>query len=203
MRSTAVLLCAALISACGPREAVKEEPPATAVLFPASEVCTYPALGPGKTFSKLAGGNWSALDPRDANSLFECCAASRSVRMVDDGTSLIQVDFSASGVKDGASMISFDYMATGSGPIPNESTYRNVFVNLVDSVIKQGLKNPPPELFRRKISNLKSYSPPGKGSAEAFDIGAGFVTLSREASPDGQSVNISVKIYPDVAFKLE
>ena len=203
MKKICFLLLAAVISACGPREAANEERPATSVLFPAAETCTYPTLAPGKTFSKLGGGTWSALDPHDANSLFECSGANPSVRIVDDGSSLIQVDYAATGVKEGASMISLDYTVSGSGPIPNESTRRNVFTNLVDLIVKEGLKDPLPDLFRRKMNNLQSYAQPGKGSAENFDIGTGFVSLTREASQDGQSVNIAVKIYPDTSSKLK
>jgi hypothetical protein len=203
MKQTIFLLFAAILCACGPGESTVEEPPAPAVLFPATEACTYPSLAAGKTYSKLGGGTWAALDAQDANSLFECSGSIRSVKILDDGKSLIQVDYAVTGTKDGASMISLDYTASGPSPIPNESTHRNVFMNMVDTVVKEGLKNPLPDLFRRKMSNLKSYAQPGKGSAENFDIGTGFVSLSREASPGWQSVNMAVKIYPDAAFKLQ
>lgn len=100
-------------------------------------------------------------------------------------------------------MISLDYSVQGKSPIPNESTYRNVFANLVEMISKQALGTAPPELFRRKISNLSSFSETGKGSAENFDVGPGFVSLSRETSVDRSSIDIKVMLYPDIGLKLQ
>ncbi len=173
------------------------------IYFAPAEVCTFPALSPAKTFSRLGGGKWGSSNPETAGASFECVGANGRVQMFNDTGRTIDVDYFATGVEEGASLITLSYAAAGSGPITNESTYRNVFANLAELISKQGLKAAPSELFRKKLLNLVSYDSPGNGGDEIFDVGEGFVTLSREATPDKLNINISVKFYPDVALKLK
>lgn len=170
--------------------------------FPAAEVCSYPAAGPGKVFINLSGGTWTLSNPSEPASAFECAGAKTSVQMLNSGGSVVQVEYVATGVEKGSSLISLTYTASGSGPIPNESTYRNAFGNLVDAVSRQGLGVGPPELFKKKLSNLSSYSQSGKGFTENFDVGKGFVSLTREATPNSE-IKVYVKLFPDVVLKLE
>ena len=162
----------------------------------------YPGSGATKTFRNLGGGTWSSSNLFDPSVPYECVGTKRTVQLFNEGDAVIEVEFYATGVKDGASMISLGYSSIG-GPIANETTYRNVFTNLAENISKQGLKAAPPDLFRKKLSNLASYSEPGKGFAESFDVGTGFVSLTREASADRMNISISVRFYPDVSLKLD
>jgi len=198
-----IVLFAAVLVGCGINHTANNEQAVAKQLFPADEVCTYPVNAPGKVFSNLGGGNWAPSDPQDLKSAFGCDGLNPLVQIFGDDRSSIEVEYSATGVKDGGSMITLDYRATGTGPIPNESTFRNAFANLLDVVSRHSLKTALPDLARRKLSNLKSYSKPGVYSAENFDAGAGFISLSRTASPDGHSVAVKAKFYPDRGFKLE
>jgi hypothetical protein len=188
-------------AACQKTESV-ETKQAEPAYFPASDVCNYPAAGPGKVFINLSGGKWARSNPLEAGSSFECTGVKSSVQLVSSGSSLIEVQYVATGVEKGSSLISLTYIATGSGPVPNESTYRNAFANLVDAVSRQGLGAAPPDLFKKKLSNLSSYSQPGKGFTENFDVGKGFVSLTREAAPNSE-IKVYVKLFPDVSLKLE
>lgn len=192
-------LTAAFLGCGGIRqpEAPKPEP----IYFSPAEVCGYPATSPAKTFTRLGGGKWGSSDAAIAGAAYECVGANNKVQLFKDGGS-IEVDYFVTGVETGASMITLNYAATSSQPIPNESTYRNVFANLTELISRQGLKAIPSDLFRKKLSNLNSYDKPGEGSDEIFDVGAGFVALSREASPDKLNINVAVKFYPDVNLKL-
>lgn len=198
---TAVILTAALVAVgcSGFNQAEAPKPPP--IYFPGSEVCGYPAASPAKTFTKLGGGTWASSDPKTAGAPFECSGANNKVQLFNDGA-LIEVDYFVTGVEEGASMITLNYAASGTSPIPNESTYRNVFANLSEIISKQGLKAAPDEFFRKRISNLNSYAKPGTGTDEIFNVGPGFVALSREASDDKLNINISVKYYPDINLKL-
>lgn len=188
-------------AACQKAETIESKPPEP-VFFPAADVCDYPAAGPGKVFINLSGGKWAKSNPLESGSPFECTGVKSSVQLFSSGDSLIEAQYVATGVEKGSSLISLTYTATGSGPIPNESTYRNAFANLVDAVSRQGLGAVPPELFKKKLSNLSSYSQPGKGFTENFDVGKGFVSLTREAAPNAE-IKVFVKLFPDVALKLE
>jgi hypothetical protein len=196
-----LLLAAFVFAGCRKTESV-ETKPVEPVYFPAADVCNYPQGGPGKVFINLGGGTWGASDPTVPEAMFECVGSKGSVQLFKDDSSAIEVEYVATGVEKGSSLISLTYTASGSGPIPNESTNRNVFANLVDAVSRQGLGASPPELFKKKLSNLASYSQPGKGFTENFDIGKGFVLLTRESSGPSD-IRVYVKFFPDVVLKLE
>lgn len=196
------VLAALLFTASCQKEKPVETKPVEITYFPAADVCTYPATGPGKLFINLSGGKWTLSNPNEAASAFECVGAKSRVQMVSSGGSIVEVEYVATGVEKGSSLISLTYTATGSGPIQNESTYRNAFANLVDAVSRQGLGSAPPDLFKKKLSNLSSYSKSGQGFTENFDVGKGFVSLTREATPNAE-IRVYVKLFPDVALKLE
>lgn len=196
-----VFLAVLFLSGCRQTETA-ESKPAEPVYFPASEVCSYPAGGPGKVFINLSGGNWQPSNPSEPGAPYECVGAKSSVQMVNSGGSVVDVQYAATGDAKGSSLISLTYTATGSA-IPNESTNRNAFANLVEAVSRQGLGAAPPDLFRRKLSNLSSYSQPGKGFTENFDVGKGFISLTREASPNNSEIKVFVKLFPDVALKID
>lgn len=200
-RVAALLLIMLFAGACKKEEPVETKPVEPAY-FPAADVCSYPAAGPGKVFINLSGGKWTLSNPNEPASAFECVGAKSSVLMVNSGGSTIEVQYVATGVEKGSSLISLTYLATGSGPIPNESTNRNAFANLVDAVSRQGLGAAPPELFKKKLANLSSYSPSGKGFTENFDVGKGFLSLTRETTPNSE-IKVYVKLFPDVSLKLE
>lgn len=195
-----ILVLGVIAAACSAAKEV-EVKPVDPVYFPPAEVCQYPGSGLAKTFRNLGGGTWSSSNPSDPAVPYECVGAKRTVQMFNDSGAVIEIEFYATGVQEGSSMISLSYSSTG-GPILNETTYRNVFANLAENISKQGLKAPPPELFRKKLSNLASYSEPGKGFAESFDVGPGFISLTREASADRLNISVSVRFYPDIALKL-
>lgn len=199
--NTAVTLTASLIAigCSGFRQTEAPKPPP--IYFPGPEVCGYPSASPAKTFMRLGGGKWASSDPKTTGAPFECVGANNKVQLVNVGA-LIEVDYFVTGTEEGASMIALNYAASGTSPIPNESTYRNVFANLSEIISKQGLKGAPDEFFRKRISNLNSYAKPGVGSDEVYNVGPGFVALSREASEDKLNINISVRYYPDINLKL-
>lgn len=199
LKTFPIVFAALFAVGCPSRQA---EPPKTpTVYFPGAEVCGYPAASPAKTFTRLGGGKWASPDPKTAGVPFECVGANNKVQLFNDGA-LIEVDYFVTGVEEGASMLTLNYSATATQPIPNESTYRNVFANLADIISKQSLRSSPDELFRKRISNLNSYSKPGTATDENYNVGAGFIALSREASEDKLNINISIKYYPDINLKL-
>jgi hypothetical protein len=194
-----ILLLALLFAACRKTNEGETKPPEP-VYFPAPDVCAYPHGGPGKLFMNLGGGKWAVSNPSEPGSAFECVGSKRDVRLWTDGDNVIQVEYVATGVEKGASLVSLTYSATGR--IANESTYRNTFANLVTAVSRQALGAPPPDLFRKKLSNLASYSQPGSGMTENFDVGKGFISLTREASGNSE-IRAYVKFFPDTALKIE
>lgn len=197
----ALTLTIVFAAACQKAETTESKPVEPAY-FPASEVCSYPSAGPGKVFINLSGGKWTLSNPNEPGSAYECVGAKSSVQVLNSGGAVIEVGYAATGVEKGSSLISLTYSATGSGQVPNESTWRNAFANLVDAVSRQGLGAVPPELFRKKLSNLSSYSQPGKAFAENFDVGKGFVSITRESS-GSSDIKVYVKIFPDVALKID
>ena len=200
--SVLVVAFAASCFSCSGREATNNLQQVTRQLFPPESACTYPVNAPGKVFSKLGGGTWAPMDPAQPGSSFECAGSNSPVQIYIDERSNVEVEYTVTGVKDGASIISLSYRASG-GPIPNESTYRNTFANLADVVSRHSLNHPLPDLARRKLGNLKSYSQSGTDNTENFDVGAGFASLSRSMSPDGKNITASVRFFSDVGFKLE
>lgn len=201
IRNTLFLMTAAVAIGCRQGD-VAEAPKPDPVYFPAAEVCSYPSAGPGKLFANLSGGRWEPANAKEPNSSYECVGAKQSVQFYNTGGTTVEVEFIATGIENGSSMVSLTYSAVGPGPIPNESTHRNAFANLVDGITRQSLGSAPPELLRKKISNLASYSQPGKGFTENYDVGKGFISLGREATPNSE-IRVYVKLFPDVALKLE
>ena len=195
------LVLSVLFAGCSPSQ--PEAPKPDPLYFLPAGVCGYPAASPAKTFTKLGGGKWGSSDPSLAGASYECVGANNRVQLYNLDGLLIEVDYFVTGVDKGASLITLNYAATGSKAIPNESTYRNVFSNLTEIISKQGLGAAPSDLFKKKVANLGSYDSTGNGSDEIFDVGPGFIGLSREASADKLTINISVKFYPDVALKLD
>jgi hypothetical protein len=197
-----LLFAASLFAGCQGADEDEVKPAAEPVYFPAGEVCSYPEAGPGKVFSKLGGGRWAVSNPSEPQSAFECVGSRKEVQLWKDGGGIVQVEYVATGVEKGASLVSLTYTAAGSGPLPNESTWRNAFANLVEAVSRRGLGGVPPDLFKKKLANLASYSQPGKGLTENFDVGRGFILLTREASGNSE-IKGYVKMFPDVVLKLE
>jgi hypothetical protein len=202
-RSSFLIFALAFSNAgCGTSEVANNSQPVSRQLFPPDAACVYPVHAPGKVFSKLGGGSWAATDPADPRSSFECSGSNSPVQIYIGEQSAVDVEYSLTGVEDGATMITLSYRAIG-GPVPNESTYRNTFANLADVVSRHSLNNPLPELARRKLGNLKSYSQTGTDNTENFDVGQGFISLSRNMSADGKSITATVRFFSDVGFKLE
>ena len=198
-----IFTAVSLAAGCRPKKAENETPLPAPELFPAAEVCSFPSNTPARTFRNLGNGVWGLSNSDDERSAYECTEANSMVQLYNANGNVVQINYSATGLKDGASMITLNYSASGNGAIPNESTYRNVFTNLAETVSSQALGEPPHELFKRKLSNLNSYSQPGKGSPENFDVGKGFILLTREASSDGLNINISVQFFSDVVLRLK
>lgn len=196
-QTSTIFACVLFAAACDTQQ---PRPPAEPAYFPAAEVCSYPASGPGKVFAPLSRGSWTPSNPDEPNAAFGCVGESK-VQLVEGDGYAIEVEYSATGVEKGAALITLAYRASGDASRSNESTYRRAFGNLVDAVTLQGLGSDTPELFKRKLANLASYSQSGKGSAENFDLGTGFILLTREVSPT--EIKISVKVFPDIALKIK
>ncbi len=197
------LLTAALfLGLTGCEMPVPETAKAAENFFPPAEVCSYPADGPIATFRNLGGGNWGPSDPANNNSALECVGANRTVQLHDDTTGKIEIEYRVKGIENGGTMVVLRYSANGGRAIPNESTYRNMFANLVENTARLGLKDGFPDLYRRRMSNLESFSREGKAVAETYDVGSGFVSVTREASEDRRNLSIEARIFPDVALKL-
>lgn len=184
----------------GPDESVNASP---AAVFPAEAVCRYPLAAPGRYFTNLGNGNWQASEPGRNDSPYACGPSKAAVRIHEDATGTIEVEYSATGDQKGAQIIHLNYTTAGVRPIANESTLRRMFSNLADSIAKEGLGQSLPEFFHKRVANLNSYSKPGKATAEPYDIGVGFVTLERQATDDRLGIEIYVKFYPDAAYKLK
>lgn len=192
------LLCLACTSTTGNEANIR-----SSAVFPADKVCGYPLAAPGLYFTNLGKTTWQPLEPAREDSPYACGPQKPSVRIHDDAAGTIDVEFSAAGGPKGAHMISLTYTAAGARPIPNESTLRRMFGNLADAISKEGLGPGLPEYFHKRVANLNSYSKPGKGSPETFELGEGFVTLTRQATDDRLGIEIYVKFYPDLSYKLK
>ncbi|HMQ05274.1 MAG TPA: hypothetical protein PKD26_15250 [Pyrinomonadaceae bacterium] len=182
---------------------IHEEPKGPLNFFPSSEVCSYPADGPVVTFRNLGGGTWETSGRTDRTSSFECIGANQTVTLYDNAAGKIEIGYHARGTDKGGTTVTLKYRAEGGRPIPNESTYRNMFANLVDNTSKLALKNSLPDLYRKRMSNLESYGRIGKGSAENYDVGTGFISVTREISEDRLTLSVDAKLYSDAAMKLK
>lgn len=176
---------------------------AAAAVFPGATVCRFPLADPGRYFTNLGAGTWQPAEAGRDDTPYACGTTKPSVRIHEDAAGTIDVEFSATGDSKGAQMIRLTYTAVGVRPIANESTLRRMFSNLADTIAKEGFGQGMPEYFHKRVANLNSYSKPGKASAETFDVGNGFVTLERQATDDRLGIEIYVKFYPDVAYKLK
>lgn len=201
-RSILAGACFAVLSGCGGPK-VQENQQTAAELFAPAGVCNFAAKAPGNTFRRLGGGTWSAIDPDAPVPSYYCSGANETVQLYGDENSSVNVGYRAAGTQAGGSTIELTYVSEGTGPVPNESTNRNVFTTLAETISREAFGGVPPELFRKKLMNLESYYKPGKADAESFDVGKGFIQLTREASPDLHRIKIAVKFFPDVALKLK
>ena len=191
-----VIAFAACRSGSAPPEAEKQT-----ILFPPASACRYPLSAPGKLFYRLGGGNWSAADTNADQPRYECVGSTPVVQLSADNNGSILVEYSATGVRDGALMVKLTYSADAN--VAHETTYRNTFANLCEVISKTALEATLPDLFRKKINNLESYTRPGKDSTETFDAGGGFVLLDRGRDLKNGKITVTVKFYSDIAFKLQ
>ena len=180
------------------------EPPPKVKLFPPEEVCSYPAKSSVKKLHPLGIQTWQPLSITDADAGFRCGGAPLVVEIFMRQDASVSVEYSAIGSGPGATVIHIDYSASSAAiPIENESTYRQVYVNFLAEIMEMALKRPMPELVRKKILNLHSYSALGSSDEESFLVGDGFINLSRNRKADNTVIEASTRIYSDIALKLE
>lgn len=188
---------------CGDFKSGAMEPATDLKVFLVQEICGYPANSLIKKFHFLGGGTWQPLSPDDPNIGFGCGTSPNVVQLFGSGENSVNVEYAATGSESGATMISVEYSVSASGPVKNESTYRSVYSRFLDEISQQALKQPLPELAKKKISNLNSYSALETADDENFFIGDGFINLSRNRSSTNSTIVVRAQIYPDKALKLE
>lgn len=173
-------------------------------LFPPPDVCSYPVNSSIKKLHLLGGGNWQrVLTGNDARSLeFDCGSNSNVMQLYGGAEDFVTIEYTVTGTESGASMILIDYSASGPRQFANEPTLRSVYSHFVEEMIGQALNQPPPELLRKKILNLNSYSETGSESYEAFDVGDGFINLSRVRNANNSTILVKSQIFADTASKL-
>jgi len=179
-----------------------QQAPSEIKLFPTGDVCAFPANSTIQQFHLLGGGSWQPVSNENTSLGFNCGSTINTVQIFANGSDFINVQYDPTGSKRGATAILLVYLTSASNVIVNEPTIRNVYTNLVSEVTTMALKEPLPELVRRKILNLNSYSREGNENAESFFVGDGFMTLVR-TSGEGNSIVVKTQIYPDKAMKLE
>lgn len=170
-------------------------------VFPSQEVCGYPAKVSAKVFHPLGGGVWTAVSQNDSRAGFNCSGAISTIQIYTPPEASINVEYLAAGTERGATTVTITYSAVNVKE--NEPTYRTVFMNFANDILRQALQEPMSDLMRKKIQNLSSYSQPETDSEETFFIRDGFVLLTREHDQQNSSVTLKLKIFPDKALKLD
>lgn len=176
-------------------------PPENTRVFPPQDVCSYPARVSAKIFHSLGSGVWAPVSENDANAGYNCSRTISAIKIFSSPEASINVEYLASGTERGATTVTMTYSATNT--TDNEPTYRTVFINFANDVLRQTLQEPMPHLMRRKTQNLASYFKSGKNEEETFYIGDGFVLLAREHDQQGSSITVILRIFPDKVFKLD
>lgn len=197
------LLLACCAFGCGLVRNLPEQNSREIKLFSPNEVCVFPANSTIQKFHFLGGGTWQPVSNVDARLGFSCGLSNTTVQLFGDGGDFINVEYSATGSERGATAVSIVYSASASRAIDNEETLRTVYTNFVNEVSLMTLKQALPELARKKILNLNSYSPAGSENADSFFVGDGFITLGRIRDVDNTSALVKTQIYSDKALKLE
>ncbi|MEO7672536.1 MAG: hypothetical protein ABIU09_00485 [Pyrinomonadaceae bacterium] len=170
-------------------------------VFPAQEVCGYPAKASAKIFHPLGVGTWSPISTTDARAGYNCTGAITAVQIYAPEPASIDVQYSASGTELGSTLITIKYSAVNVAE--NEPTYRTVFANFANDTLKRAFQSPLPDLMRKKMVNLATYSKPDKPQEETFFVGDGFVNLAREHDPSNSSITVTLRMFPDKVLKLE
>lgn len=196
------MLLISLFFGCGDSDK-PQEPPREPKVFPAQEACGYPANSSIKKFHFLGGGTWQPVSPDDPEIGFNCGTSRNVVQLFGKDDDSVEVEYSATGAESGPTIILIEYSVAASDTIENESVYRNVYTRFLDDVTQQALKQPLPELAKKKISNLNSYSAIETANDENFIIGDGFINLSRNRSANSSTIVVKAQIYSDKALKLE
>ncbi len=170
-------------------------------VFPPQEVCGYPARVSAKVFHPLGSGVWTAVSQNDSRAGFNCSGAVSTIQIYTPPESSINVEYLATGTERGATTVTITYSAVNVRE--NETTYRTVFMNFANDLLRQALQEPMSDLMRKKIQNLSSYFNPGTDNEETFFISDGFVLLTREHDQPNSSITVKLKIFPDKALKLD
>ncbi len=205
MRTSFLFLLLFLIqaAACSLTKAPETAPLTDFDRFPAADVCVYPKLSISKRMQVLGEGSWSPRLPDAADDTYTCSSVPLRSVLGSSENGQTAVEFSASGLKDGASVINVAYQADLSSPDPYETTYRTMYVAFADEMVQAALGKPAPELLKKKLANLESYSGFGKDAGENFDVGKGFITVNRYISEDKTRIAAEVLIFPDQKMKLK
>ncbi len=194
------LFVLSFVISCGTPAANTSPPPENTRVFPPQDVCSYPARVSAKIFHKLGSGVWAPVAENDARAGFNCSSAISSVQIFSSPEGSINVEYLATGTERGATIVTMTYTATNA--TDNEPTYRTVFMNFANDTLRQSLQEPMSDLMRKKIQNLASYSKPGTDNEETFFIRDGFVLLTREHDQPNSSITVKLKLFPDIALKL-
>ena len=199
----AYIFIASALFSCSLRSSNKAVPPENIKLFLPEDVCNYPVNVTAKVFHGMGGGNWTQVSPDDPKAGYECSGALNLIQIYSPPGSSINVGYAAAGTERGSNTVTLEYAAAWTGPMDHESTYRTVYLNFLNDVLKQSLKQPMTDLMRKKITNLAGYFKGGKAEEEFFPLGDGFVILIRENDDTASSIKITTRIYPDIALKLD
>lgn len=201
VKTAGFLFLVCLVISCGSPAANTSPTPENTKIFPPQEVCSYPSKVSAKVFHPLGNGAWTAVSQNDTRAGFTCSGAISTVQVYTPPEASVNVDYLATGTERGASTVSITYSAINVRE--NEPTYRTVFMNFANDILRQSLLEPMSDLMRKKIQNLSSYSVPGPDNEETFFISDGFVIVTREHDQQNSSTIVNLKIFPDKALKLD
>ena len=202
MKRLAIFLIVVLAGGCG--EFVPEaEVRVPSQRFPADEVCGYPQRSIVKRFQRLGtSASWQLRLPATPDGSYACLPLPTADELSRSGDDLIEVRYAAAGDAAGAEIVDIVYEAVLSGTNSYEPQYRNTFATFTEEMILAALGEPAPDLVRKKLVNLETYTPLEKDLIDRFDVGSGFMTIARRRSADNSVIVAEVRLYADRNLKL-
>lgn len=164
-------------------------------LFRAEDACNYPVKSSVQSLRSLGGGEWRETVIEGESLGYGCMNGSSSqkeVKLASSGPFSVQVEYAVQGEKNGAKYLVIDYWVDSVAAAgQSEPALRSQYIAFLNDLCRQALKKPLPEDAKKKILNLGSYAKTGVVNEDRFDLGEGYISLSRNRN---ESV-IFVKTY--------
>lgn len=130
-------------------------------------------------------------------------SSQKEVKLFDDGMFPVQIEYAVLGEEGGGRYVGVDYWVSAAKYVSNEKQLRSTYIEFLDDLTKQTLKASFPDSARKKLLDLSSYGMTGVPTEDRYEVGDGYILVSRNRNPNGSVIFAKTQIFADKVLKPE